>query len=68
MQNHFSDLIHFLKIQFKNTPNLILLGFKMSSESFFHKFFKQVSLFKICGFKNCKIGSEVVNISRGHPV
>ena len=30
----------FLKNQFKNTSNLILLGFKMSSESFFHKNFK----------------------------
>ena len=39
-QNHFSVLIPFLKIKFKNTSNLILLGFKMSSESFFHKFFK----------------------------
>ena len=55
-------------IQFKNTSNLILLGFKMLSESFFHKFLKQILLFEIYGFKNCKIGSEVVNISMGHPV
>ena len=27
-----------------------------------------ILLFEICGFKNCKIGSEVVNISMGHPV
>ena len=39
-QNHFSILIPFLKIQFKNTSNLILLGFKKPFESFFHKFFK----------------------------
>ena len=39
-QNHFSVLIPFFKTQFKNTSNLILLGFKMSSESFFHKKFK----------------------------
>ena len=30
----------FFKIQFKNTFNLILLDFKMSSESFVFKFFK----------------------------
>ena len=39
-QNHFSVLIPFFKLQFKNTFNLILLGFKMSSESFLSKFFK----------------------------
>ena len=39
-QNHFSVLIPFFKLQFKNTSNLILLGFKMSSESFLSKFFK----------------------------
>ena len=39
-QNHFSDQTFFFDLQFENTSNLILLGFKMSSESFFHKFFK----------------------------
>ena len=39
-QNHFSDRTLFFDLQFKNTSNLILLSFKMSSESFlFHKFF-----------------------------
>ena len=32
------------------------------------RFLKLALLFEICGFKNCKIGSEVVNISVGHPV
>ena len=39
-QNHFSNLIPFFKLQLKNTSNLILLGFKMSSESFLSKFSK----------------------------
>ena len=39
-QNHFSVLIPFFKIQFKNTSNLSLLGFKMSSESFLFEDFK----------------------------
>ena len=40
MQNHFSDLTLFFDIQFKNTYNLILLGFKLSSERFLFKNFK----------------------------
>ena len=44
-QNHFSVSIPFFKLQFKNTSNLILLGFKMSSESFFHKNFKTGLIF-----------------------
>ena len=32
----------------------------------FTRFSKQVLLFEINGFKNCKIESEVVNISVGH--
>ena len=39
-QNQFSVLIPFFKLQFKNTSNLILLGFKMSSERFLFKDFK----------------------------
>ena len=34
----------------------------------FTRFSKQVLLFEINGFKNCKIESEVVNISVGHSV
>ena len=37
-------------------------------KAFYSNFSKQVLLFEICGFKNCKIGSELVNISMGHPV
>ena len=48
--------------------NLILLRFKVSSERFFTRISKQVLLFGICGFKNCNIESQVVNISVGHPV
>ena len=44
-QNHFSVLIPFLKIQFKNPSNLILLGFKMSSESFFSQEFQNRAYF-----------------------
>ena len=40
VQNHFSDLTLFFDIQFKNTYNLILLGFKLSSERFLFKDFK----------------------------
>ena len=40
VQNHFSDLTLFFDIQFKNTYNLILLGFKLSSERFLFKNFK----------------------------
>ena len=39
-QNQFSVLIPFSKLQFENTSNLILLGFKMSSERFLIKNFK----------------------------
>ena len=39
-QNHFSDRTLFFYLQFKNTSNLILLGFKMSSERFLFKNFK----------------------------
>ena len=66
IDSNFSVFIHFLKIQFINTSNLILLGFKVSSESFFPKFLK--TAFTFCGFENCKIGSERVSISMGHPV
>ena len=41
----------FFYIQFKNTSNLILLSFKVPSESFFTRFSKQVLFFEICGFK-----------------
>ena len=40
VQNLFWNLTHFFDIQFKNTSNLIFLGFKVSSERFFHKNFK----------------------------
>ena len=40
VQYFFWNLIHFLDFQFKNTSNLIFLGFKVSSERFFHKDFK----------------------------
>jgi hypothetical protein len=46
----FFNLTHYFDIQFKNTSNLIFLGFKVPSERFFHKNFKQVLLFEICGF------------------
>ena len=39
-QNHFSDRTLFFYLQFKNTSNLILLGFKMSSERFLFEDFK----------------------------
>ena len=39
-QNHFSDRTLFFYLQFKNTSNLILLGFKMSSKRFLFKNFK----------------------------
>ena len=37
-------------------------------KDFFTKISKQVLLFDICGFKNLKIESEVVNILVGHSV
>ena len=40
VQNFFWNLTLFFEIQFKNTSNLIFLGFKVPSESFFHKNFK----------------------------
>ena len=40
-QQMFFGIWRFLfEIQFKNTSNLIFLGFKVPSESFFHKDFK----------------------------
>ena len=56
--------LRFFFIQLKDTFNAILLSLKMPYERFFHKGFKT----EICGFKNCKIESEVVNISVGHSV
>ena len=38
--NPFLRLDTFFVFQFENTSNLIFLGFKVSSERFFHKFFK----------------------------
>ena len=35
VQTIFWNLTHFFDIQFKNTSNLIFLGFKVPSESFF---------------------------------
>ena len=62
----FCFLRHFFNIQFIYTSNLLLLNFKVPSESFFTRFFKKVLLFEICGFKNCKIEFEDVNILVGH--
>ena len=62
VQKRFCRLTKLFDIQFKNTSNLILLSFKVQSERFFTNFSKQVLLFEICGFKNCKIESEIVNI------
>ena len=45
---------------------LTLLSFKVPSERFFHKVFK--TGITLCGFKNCKIESEFVNILVGHSV
>ena len=42
--------------------------FKVPPKSFFTRISKQVLYFGICGFKNCKIESEVVNISVGQSV
>ena len=36
----FWNLTHFFDFELKNTSNLIFLGFKVPSESFFHKNFK----------------------------
>ena len=60
--NFFLHFETFFWYQFKNPSYLILLSFKMPSERFFHKDFKQMLLFEICGFKNCKIDCEAVNI------
>ena len=43
---HYFSLF-FFHIQFRNTSNFIFLGFKVSSERFFHKNFK-TSLFFLC--------------------
>jgi hypothetical protein len=40
VQNFFWYLTQFCDIHFKNTSNVIFLGFKVPSESFFHKNFK----------------------------
>ena len=40
VQIYFWNQTHFFDIQFKNTFNLNFLGFKVPSESFFHKNFK----------------------------
>ena len=40
MVQMFGNLTQFFDIQFKNTSNLIFLGFKVPSESFFPKDFK----------------------------
>ena len=55
VQNHFSDRKLFFYLQFKNTSNLVLLGFKMSSERFLFKNLKQVLLFDICDFSIFKL-------------
>ena len=52
VQNHFSDLTLFFYIQFKNTSNLILLGFKLSSERFLFKNFKTDLTFSHIWFFN----------------
>ena len=55
MQNHFSDLTPFFDFKFKNTSNLILLSFKMSSERFLFKDFKKGPNFGKCDFSIFKI-------------
>ena len=37
VQIFFWNFAHFFDIHFKNTSNLIFLGFKVPSERFFHK-------------------------------
>ena len=50
----------FFKIQFKNTSNLILLGFKMSSESFFLQIFQNRSYFlKYVDLRIAKLGPKL---------
>merc|ERR1712051_669558 len=44
-QNHFSDSTLFFDLQFKNISNLILLGFKMSSERFYIRGFQNRAYF-----------------------
>jgi hypothetical protein len=40
VQIFFWNLTHFFDFEFKNTSNLIFLGFKVPFERFFHKDFK----------------------------
>ena len=51
-------------VQTAYLPNIEV--WRCNLKDFFTRFSKQVLLFEICGFKNCKIESEFVNISVGH--
>ena len=52
VQIFFLEFDTFFDIQFKNTSNLIFLGFKVSFERFIHKNFKTGITFDVCGFRN----------------
>ena len=59
-QNHFSDRTLFFDLQFKNTSNLILLGFKMSSERFFiQEFQNRVYFLPYVIFQFSKFGPKL---------
>ena len=63
----FLEFDIFFDIQFKNT--YFQFNFpRFHLKDFFTRISKQVLFFDICGFKNFKIDSEVVNISMGHSV
>ena len=64
VQKFFCRLTQVFDIQFKNTSNLIFLGFMIPSK----RILKQVLIFATSGFKNSKIESEAVNISVGHSI
>ena len=68
VQNFFLNLTQFFDIQFKNTSNLIFLGFKVPSESFFQKNFKTGFTFPVALIQNEEIKVEHVSILMGHPV
>ena len=58
----------FLIFNLKILPIWLCWVSRCHLKAFVLNFSKQVLLFEISGFKNCKIWSEVVNISVGHPV
>ena len=64
----FAFWYFFLKFNLKILPIWFCWVSRCQMKDFFTNFLKQVLLFKICGFKNCKIESEVVPIWVGHSV